>query len=217
MKIKRFIEFIDESYLGGSRQPLYHVTYRLYDILKTDLLKCGKPSRTSHGSSKSISLTRNIDFGHDGADFLNEENLDEMIELDVDKLRNSGIKTYPVDEWAWKDGKRNLDVIKKVNFIKSNFDEVKSRRRGTKHNLDLPKEPILETEFEERIYQDITDLGKYLISLNFVKEPGAGDFDVVRNYLIKYPHIKIYLMDKDNRRKKTDITYKFVDSKVLTK
>ena len=207
MIIKSFIEFIDESYLSGSRQPLYHVTYRLYDILKTDLLKCGKPSRTSHGSSKSISLTRNIDFRHDGA------NLDEIIELDVDKLRNSGIKTYPVDEWAWKDGKRNLDVIKKMNFIKSNFDEVKSRRRGTKHNLDLPKEPILETEFEERIYQDITDLGKYLISLNFVKEPGAGDFDVVRNYLIKYPHIKVYLMDKDNRRKKTDITYKFVESK----
>lgn len=207
MRIKNFIEFIKESYLEGSRQPIYHITYKLISILQTDLLKCGKPSRTSHGKDKSISLTRNIDFGHDGA------NLDEMIELDVDKLRNSGIKTYPVDEWAWKDGKRNIDVIKKVNFIKSNFVEVKDGKRGTKHNLDLPKDPILETEFEERIYQDVTNLGKYIISLNFGEKPSIEYFNVVKDYLQKYPHIKIYLMDKYNKRKRTDITYKFVETK----
>ena len=205
MIIKRFIEFIDESYLGGSRQPLYHLTGRLQSILLTDLLKCGKPSRPSHGNFNSISLTRNIDYGHDGS------GQGEIIELDSDKLRKAGIKSYPVDELSWgKDAKRKLDSR---NLSKSGFDSVKSGLRGTKHNLDLPKEPILETEFEERIYQDITDLGKYLISLNFVREPGAGDFDVVKNYIVKYPHIKIYLMDKDNRRKKTDITYKFVENK----
>lgn len=208
MIIKRFIEFINESYLIGSRQPLYHITSRLYDILDTDLLKCGNPSRTSHGSDKSISLTRNIDFSHNI--------YGQIIELDIDKLRKAGIKTYPVDEWAWKDGKRNIDVVKNMNFIKSKFDEVKSGKRGTKHNLDLPKDPILETEFEERIYQDITDLGKYLISLNFLREPlNKYEILIVHEFLKKYPHIKVYLMDKDNRRKKTDITYKFVDNKVL--
>ena len=62
MIIKSFIEFIDESYLSGSRQPLYHLTGRLQSILLTDLLKCGKPSRPSHGNFNSISLTRNIDY-----------------------------------------------------------------------------------------------------------------------------------------------------------
>lgn len=205
MKIKPFIEFIEESYISGSRQPLYHLTRSLKNILVTDLLKCGKPSRTSHGSDKSISLTRSIDYGHDGY-------YGDIIELDVDKLRKSGIKSYPVDEWAWKSGKRNTDAISKVNFIKSNFDEVKSGKRGTKHNLDLPKSPILETEFEERIYKDINDLGKYIISLNLSKEP-ILDFDVVYNYIKKYPNIKVYLIDKDNRRKRTDITYKFVENK----
>ena len=39
MIIKKFIEFTNESYLEGSRQPIYHITRHLYDILKTDLLK----------------------------------------------------------------------------------------------------------------------------------------------------------------------------------
>ena len=212
MIIKKFIEFTNESYLEGSRQPIYHITRHLYDILKTDLLKCNKPARTSHGKDKSISLTRNIDFS--------DVPSNEIIELDVDKLINSGIKTYPVDEWAWKNGKRNLDTINlSRNLSKSGFDEFKKGNRGTKHNLDLPKEFKLETEFEERIYKDITNLGKYIISLNFRQEPSrgiydtSGDFGVVKDYLQKYPHIKVYLMDKDNRRKRTDITYKFVETK----
>ena len=203
--IKTFSEFINESYLEGSRQPLYHLTHRLESILLTDLLKCGKPSKPSHGNFNSISLTRNIDFGHD------ESRQDEIIELDSDKLRKAGIKSYPVDELSWgKDAKRRLDPR---NLSKSGFDSVKLGLRGTKHNLDLPKDPILETEFEERIYQDINNLGKYLISLNFVNEPSEGYFDVVKNYLSKYPHIKVYLIDEDNSRKKTDITYKFVETK----
>jgi hypothetical protein len=90
MIIKKFIEFIDESYLSGSRQPLYHITSRLQAILVTDLLKCGRPARASQGND-------NIDFTHTD---------DYIIELDNDKLRKYGIKSYPVDEWAWKDGKR---------------------------------------------------------------------------------------------------------------
>jgi hypothetical protein len=200
MIIKKFIEFIDESYLSGSRQPLYHITSRLQAILVTDLLKCGRPSRASQGNDKSISLTRNIDFTHTD---------DDIIELDNDKLRKYGIKSYPVDEWAWKDGKRYHD-ISKYNFSKSNFKEVKAGRRGTKHNLNLPKEPILETEFEERIYQDIPNLGKYLISLNFTRELNIDQNRIVSDYLKKYPHIKIYLMDENNRRKRTEITSKFI-------
>jgi len=205
MKIKKFLDFITESYLEGSRQPLYHLTYRLVYILDSDLLKCGKPSRATHGKDKSISVTRNIDFSHDGA------LVSEIIELDADKLMRAGIRPYPADEIG-SVTKNN----KTRNFSKSNFDEVKSGKRGTKHGLDLPTDPVLETEFEERIFQDIPNLGRYMMSIN-LQRPNSNRnraLEVeskISEYLKKYPHIKVFEFDPENRRKKTDITYRFQD------
>jgi|688.fasta_scaffold322042_2 hypothetical protein len=206
MKIKKFLDFITESYLEGSRQPLYHLTYRLVYILDSDLLKCGKPSRATHGKDKSISVTRNIDFSHDGA------LISEIIELDADKLMRAGIRPYPADEIG-SVTKNN----KTRNFSKSNFDEVKLGKRGTKHGLDLPTDPVLETEFEERIFQDIPNLGRYMMSIN-LQRPNSNRnraLEVeskISEYLKKYPHIKVFEFDPENRRKKTDITYRFQDA-----
>ena len=206
MKIKKFLDFITESYLEGSRQPLYHLTYRLVYILDSDLLKCGKPSRATHGKDKSISVTRNIDFSHDGA------LISEIIELDADKLIRAGIRPYPADEIG-----SVTKNDKTRNFSKSNFDEVKSGKRGTKHGLDLPTDPVLETEFEERIFQDIPNLGRYMMSIN-LQRPNSNRnraLEVeskISEYLKKYPHIKVFEFDPENRRKKTDITYRFQDA-----
>lgn len=208
MKIQTFVEFIEESYLGGSRQPLYHLTTRFVDILDSDLLRCGKPTRVTHGKDKSISVTRNIDFSHDGA------GISEIIELDADKLMRAGIRPYPADELG--------SVIKQdktKNFSKSNFDEVKSGKRGTKHGLDLPTYPVLETEFEERIFQDIPNLGRYIMSINLERSNSNRNRALeieskISEYLKKYPHIKVFEYDPENRRRRTDITYRFKDAQV---
>lgn len=208
MRIQTFVEFIEESYLGGSRQPLYHLTTRFVAILDSDLLRCGKPTRVTHGKDKSISVTRNIDFSHDGA------GISEIIELDADKLMRAGIRPYPADELG--------SVIKQDktrNFSKSNFDEVKSGKRGTKHGLDLPTDPVLETEFEERIFQDIPNLGRYIISINLERSNSNRSRALeieskISEYLKKYPHIKVFEYDPENRRRRTDITYRFKDAQV---
>jgi hypothetical protein len=206
MKIQTFVEFIDESYLEGSRQPLYHLTYRLGAILDSDLLKCGKPARSTHGKDRSISVTRNIDFSHDGANF------SEIIELDADKLMCAGIRPYPADELG-----SVIKQNKSMNFSKSNFDEVKSGKRGTKHGLDLPTRPTLETEFEERIFQDVPNLGRYVMSINLEINKLHGYPELknkISEYLKKYPHIKVFEFNQENRRKRTDITHLFKDAQV---
>jgi len=209
MIIKSF-KIFNESYLRGSRQPLYHITRSIYTILKGDILKSSKPSRPSHGKIKSISLTRNIDFTSDNY-------IAQVIEIDVDKLLNDGIKSYPVDEISWEeDGTINKSYVSgKRNLSKSGFNEFKKGTRGTKHNLDLPKKYHLEYEFEERVFQNIEKLGKYIISLNFTKDTFLKDeIEIIRDYLNKYPHIVIKIIDKDNRRKSSDITYKFSEIEI---
>jgi len=207
--IKKFNDFVLEelAYLSGHRQPLYHFTYRLKPVLETDMLKMGNPTRGAFGKKKSISVTRNPDFAEHGHIF---------IELDYTKLYNDGYKALPVDEWAWgADAKPSHRIPNRItnkvtNFGKSQFPEVLSGRRGTKHGTNIPhKVGILETEFEERFLTDIKDLGKYIISINFPADGGGADLATLKKYLEKYPHIKVYNIDKDNHRKKVEITDKY--------
>lgn len=219
--IKKFNDFILEelSYLSGHRQPLYHFTSALNLILRSDLLKMGTPARGSFGKTKSISVTRNVDFS---------DAPDTFIELDNTKLYNDGYKSLPVDEWAWDRKGIRSSFVKTHNMNKSKFAEVVAGKRGTKHGLEnLPKVNNrfygLQTEFEERFFTDIKDLGKYIISINFPvskDEPGSvwtskyedGVKDTeIRKYLEKYPHIKVYNIDKDNHRKKVEITDKYTN------
>lgn len=203
--IKKFNEFISEelAYLAGHRQPLYHFTQRLNSILDDDMLKLGNPARGSHGKTKAICVTRNPDFSEHGSTY---------IELDYSKMLNDGYKAYPVDEWAWlRNGTQNKEAIKHYNFNKSQFPEVLSGRRGTKHGTNIPhKLGMLETEFEERFYTDIKNIGKYIISINFDRNRNQ-DYKLEK-YLKEYPHIKVYNVDKDNHRKKVEITDKIINT-----
>lgn len=195
--IKKFNEFISEelAYLAGHRQPLYHFTQNLKGILQSDMLKLGNPARGSHGKTKAIAVTRNPDFAEHGSTY---------IELDYSKLYNDGYKAFPIDEWAWNRNGTPNPLNKEKNFGKANFPSVLKGYRGTKHGTNIPhKLGMLETEFEERFYTDIKDLGKYIISINY--EKGRGDSNL-KEYLEKYPHIKVYNVEKSNHRKKTDIT-----------
>ena len=216
MFIKKFEDFINEAYLKGGRQPVYHFTSSsgLLGIIKSDELKTSKPARQSHGYDKSISLTRNIDYSDSRNDF--------CLELDSDSLLRDGYRIYPVDEISWKEGKPNKLAIKNFNFIKSNFLDVKSGKRGTKHGLKLPKNPILETEFEERIYKNVKGVGKYLLRIilyrdvlttriGFINEDLR---DILVDYLNKYPHVRIYKSDGDFRRS-IDITDLVINKEVI--
>jgi hypothetical protein len=216
MFIKKFEDFINEAYLKGGRQPVYHFTSSsgLLGIIKSDELKTSKPARQSHGYDKSISLTRNIDYSDSRNDF--------CLELDSDSLLRDGYRIYPVDEISWKEGKPNKLAIKNFNFIKSNFLDVKSGKRGTKHGLKLPKNPILETEFEERIYKNVKGVGKYILRIilnrdvlntriGFLNEDLR---DILVDYLNKYPHVRIYKSDGDFRRS-IDITDLVINKEVI--
>lgn len=215
MRIKKYIEFIEESYLSGHLQPLYHFTFNLYNVLSEDILKRSKPTRPSKKSQISISLTRNIDY--------TEADSGVFFELDANLLLIDGYKSYPVDEWALDPFDVGDDEVigrkrlKTLHLGKSNMDSIKNGYRGTKHNLNLPKDNDLEIEFEERIFKDIKNLGKYIISINMNKDVitninkavyNGGDNNL-KDYLVKYPHIIIYEYDKNNHRKRKDITEKY--------
>lgn len=196
--ILNFNDYINESYLKGGRQPLYHFTssYHLEKILESDLLRPSKPVKKTHGHEKSISLTRFIGY---------KDTLGLLIKLNYDKLLNNGYRSYPIDEVGWTGVKRK----KKVNFNKSNFNTIKSGKKGTAHNLNLPKEPIMETEFEERIYKPIQKLGKYIIDIYILSSYENRMKHSLKKFLIKYPHIKIYSNkegDYENNHNNIDIT-----------
>lgn len=206
MIIKKYIEFIEESYLSGHLQPLYHFTDNLHIILKEDILKRSKPTRASKKSPISISLTRNMDYI--------EADYGYFLELDANLLLIDGYKSYPVDEWALDpddiqdDEVSGVKRLKKLHLGKSNFNSIKNSYRGTKHNLNLPEveEVDQEIEFEERIFKDIKNLGKYIISINIRININE---DILKDYLQKYPHIIVYQYDEDNHRLRENITKKY--------
>lgn len=220
--MKNILNFqkFEESYLKGSRQPMYHFTYDIFPIISSDEFKMRNTSaRKALGREWSNSWTRNIDFS-DASSFY-------IIEADADKLKNDGIRFYPVDEWALPTN-HNIPVdrksLKSKHFGKSNFDKVKLGKRGTKHGLDLPKIPLifgLETEFEERTYKNIKNLGKYIISImieddviNYKYSTYNSNKNLIAEYLKKYPHIRIKSFNKNNRKKQVDITDKFIQTGV---
>jgi hypothetical protein len=93
MSIKKFDDFVNEAYLKGGRQPLYHYTsdYSILKILSDDLLKTSNVVRPK--GTKAICLTRNPYFTHDGG-----VKTSPRIVLDYDKLIRDGYRSYPVDE-----------------------------------------------------------------------------------------------------------------------
>jgi len=202
MVIKRFIEFVNESYLKGGRQPLYHYsrTSNLTKIMDSDFLKMGTVARPR--GSKAICLTRSPYFTHDGG-----VTHSPRIVLNHDKLKNDGYNSFPVDEVGIAGNKSKHSG----NFTKSKIDNIKSGKRPVPNGLNLPKPGGkirgLEVEFEERIYSDIQDIGKYIISFEFTKESDIPTHQII-TYLEKYPDIVINLYDTDKRSTVFDITDK---------
>ena len=217
MFMKSFMEFTNESYLSGSRAPIYHYTgvYRIVSIIKSDELRMGNPCRPK--GSKAICLTRSPYFTHDGG-----ASNDPRLVLDIDKLRNDGYISYPFDEIGSEFVKKNRrsgtpNSKEEKNFIKSNFQSIKSGQRNVNHGLNLPKVGSgMEVELEERIYKDIKNIGKYIISIEFVDDP-IRIYPELSNYLKKYTDIKINLYNEKKRNKTTDITSTVMSDKVLSK
>lgn len=219
--MKNILNFqkFEESYLKGSRQPMYHFTYDIFPIISSDEFKMRNTSaRKALGREWSNSWTRNIDFS-DASSFY-------IIEVDSDKLKNDGIIFYPVNEPGLPmDFKGKISPTGRGNYTKSQFPHFKSGRRGTKHGLDLPKKFTLETEFEERTYKDIKNLGKYIISIMINEDDIINHKyssynrnlifkNLITEYLKKYPHIRIKSFNKNNRRQQVDITNEFIKTDV---
>jgi hypothetical protein len=201
MFIRKFEDFINEAYLEGGRQPLYHYTFltRLSLIIESDTLKMGNPARPK--GSKATCVTRSPYFSHDGV------NLETRIVLDYDKMRKDGYKSHPFDEVGTV-----TKTSKDLNLIKSHFPSIKKGKRNVHHVLDLPKIGTgLEVEFEERIYQDIKNIGKYIISIDFSDESNIVRVGGLNKYLEKYPHIKVKVFDGKNKAQTKDITDKIIN------
>ena len=212
MNIKKFNDFVNESYLKGGRQPIYHYTHALGQVLESDKLKTSSVARPRN--TKAICFTRTPYFTHDGS-FTDHHGT--YLALDYDKLRIDGYNIYPIDELGI--AFRQLKGFK-GNEYKLGKADIRSIEagRGPRHNLKLPN-PILEREFEERCYEDIDNLGKYLISINFASGSSAFEInkDILIKYLEKYPHIKINEYDIINRNKLTELDLKRSNPSEITR
>ena len=196
-----------ESYLKGGKQPLYHFilrgTFVLEEILESDVLRVGKNGRdinnkrpNDDGYLPSISVTRNKNYESRGT---------VRIELDQDLLNKDGYKSIPIDEMGNVIIKRGKgDKHKKYKKYLNPFTQYKRINHGVgklnKIKNDEYKSPWpLEEEFEERIYKNIKNIGKYIISIRLSSylnnENGKLLIpEYIKNYLEIYSHIKVLNM-----------------------
>ena len=193
---------IFESYLEGGRQPLYHYTHNLNGIMKTDMLK------THRASDKeiSISFTR--------SSYYEEGKTNIRIVLDADKLKLDGYKIIPWDEGGNALSKQNKksDTYKQWGKANPNIEigDDKQRLRSIINNVGFEYDDwALENEYEERCFEDITDIGKYIIAFDLTKSEirNLSDDKTFIEYMKKYNHIKITelksnLYDRRNELKK---------------
>lgn len=186
MLIKNF-ELFCESYLSGSRQPLFHYTNSLKAIIETDTLKIQKPSFSEDGVN-SISLTR--------TEVYNDKSGGCRFVLDTDALIRDGYKPIPVDEVgiAAKMGNIKLkDELKKAaHIVRHTASNIVFDDKNKKH----PKFKRMEYDFEERIYKDIKNLGKYILYIDFYHQSYIDKYKkLLLGYKEKYPQIKFRIMD----------------------
>lgn len=165
-----------EKYLESNYSPLYHYTRSsLEKILESDQLIKKPPFKGVDCVCVTRSPIYKLDF-----------NVSPRLKLDQNKLRLDGYTSIPIDEFS---------------------GDKKSLNRKIGKNKSYTDDNTTEWEFEERIYKDIKNLGKYIISIQFPKRDENRDsyffglsgkryypkdfveLDVVKNYLIKYPHI----------------------------
>lgn len=181
MALYNFNDFVNESYLKGGRQPLYHGTRNLRKILETDMLKTSKPAYDKHNND-TISFSRSKFYtDYDNIRFM----------LDADLMYEDDYRPEPIDEVG-----SALVTMRKDNNPKY-FGYTKSNiaSKITHHKLNIPPvKPIfdMEQEYEERLYKNLNNLGKYIIEIIFRDEYNVKEYKRdLDAYLKKYPHILI--------------------------
>lgn len=200
MKILKFFDYINESYLKGNLQPLYKYVYHINEIMKSDLLKISDVAADYNNTNiKSMSLTRSIYYTMD-----DESLIYARLVLDMDKLKTDGYISKPYDEIGMLIGKKKDYIHKKFYPKYSGNDQQVTRvvRNNVGYNTDLPF--TIETEYEERIFKDIKNIGKYIISIQYGDDRNIKE-NIICEYLKKYPHIKIEKYDKKQRWKIKEI------------
>lgn len=201
-----FEEFINESYLKSGRHLLYHYTRRFVDVLKSDLLK------TSQAADEkiSISFTRSPYYREHSSAF--------RLVLDSDELKKHGFNVVPYDEVGnivikHKRGKsEKFKDYSKVNpYFKGKHVINNVGIKPSKLNDISP----MEWEYEERIFKNIPNLGKYLVAIDVSEEYIKDYVNIIKEYLDKYPHIEVTLLKENlyDRRTKIDIQKLYQDSK----
>lgn len=179
-----------ESYLKGGRAPLYHFTskHKLDNILSDDVLKIHGPSKDKNGKGrgddqiKSISLTRYSS--------LSGGSTQVRIALDVDKLIKDGYVPYPIDEIGASFGSRDKGWESPKSNMTRKF--LTHRYRTIQHNIekvrDIEGVVKMEYEYEERIYKNIENLGKYITYID-IDDTNIGNS--IKDFIKKYPHITV--------------------------
>ena len=203
---------LEEVSLGSDFTPLYHITYALPEILKTDELKIGRPGRGPRGCS----VSRSKYFTHGTSSKMSHGGFPRLI-LNRELLVKDGYRSHPIDEWALKKPEGGFmskdpkwvtkkpwadpDIIKKfkdrTHFGKSQFPNLVSGNRPISHNitgLTTDKTRGLEVEYEERILKNVKNLGKYIHAINLFDENQVERYsEEIKKYLKKYPKIKVLL------------------------
>lgn len=192
MKTK-FKDFINESYLKGSRQPLYHFTNNLINIMKDDTLKPFKAA----DNKISISFTRCL--------YSEEFSTETRIVLNSDKLKDDGYKIFPYDEVGnilTKNPKKCKNKLK--GYSKANPNK-KIRSIINKVGYEWDKSNSLEWEYEERCFTEIKNIGKYIIAIDLTKNKMnfLKNNKIFNDYLKKYSNIKIILLKNNKYDRRT--------------
>jgi hypothetical protein len=108
----------------------------------------------------------------------------------------------PKKGWYGNHGKH---FHKAVFPMRKNSDgEILRQPRHGLKNVDF-SQCSMEQEFEERILCNIPNLGRFIYAINFWDYKGDYVYNspIIRNYMLKYPHIKL-LSGYDNFEDKTD-------------
>ena len=167
MKILNYKEYsyieIYESYLESNYAPLYHYTdnWAIKSIIETDTLNIGWYDAPFFGKlSKFISLTRNSYF-----DLSHYRRADCRITLDLDLLKN------------------DYKVISYDYFIHSKKTDISKVESEKRKKINVPYEA------EEVILENITNIHKYIISIDY--------FNITDFYFIE-KELKL-LLQKNNK------------------
>jgi len=171
-----------ESYLSGGRQPLYTWVVDFKRMIESDQLNVGNPTydknhkkRSDTDQLKSISLSRSSSFIYYKT---------YRIVLDTNKLIKDGYIPEPFDEFsaAFNSKLGNTSKPRHFKYLKA-----------IRHGLNIKFDPKIndEEEYEERIYKDIKDIGKYILYINMQPDTLDRISPLVVEYIKKYPHIEI--------------------------